>query len=744
MKSRCSLAAAAGLLVGILGLAVSLTPLGMDLEESVGLQILFHLRGPRPVPPGVAVVALDQESAEALGISPNPLKWPRSLHALLTRNLSRHGASVVVFDVLFNEPSVGEDDDELARAVKNAGNVVLCEHLKRDAVPVSPSGYVHIEKSIPPIDGLADSAAALAPFPLPKVPVRVSRFWTFKTGAGCKATLPVAAFQIHSLQAYEDLVKLLEQVSPAYAGAFPPDAKSIREESKILWLITRLRGFFEENPALARAMIERLDSYSTQEITPGRKKSLQSLLWLYCHPDSLFLNFYGPPGWIPTISFHKLLDENAAHDLAGKAVFIGLSETLRPEQRDGFNTVFSKSDGTDLSGVEIAATAFANLLENNPVRMLPGLYFFAVVFSYGFFLGACCFLLSSMFATAAAAGVSLAYVSLAGFQFASSGIWIPVAIPLLLQAPLSLSGNLLWNHFHTRKERENVRKAFGFFLPGKVIDQVIRDMSRTSGMTHSQQAVFGAILATDGEQFTSLSEKMRPAVLNAFLNSYFESIFIPVKSHQGTISDIIGDSMLAAWTTTHPDQSRRREACRAALGVLRAVEEFNNRVSPLRLNTRIGLHYGELLLATIGGFGHYEYRPVGDVVNTASRIENLNKHFGTSILVSGSVIEGITDFLTRELGCFMLSGKSNPITVYELICPLGEAGEEQKRLSALFSEALREFDNRSWDRAIALFQECIGISGKDVPSSYYLKQCQIYKENPPIGIWNGVVSVGKM
>ncbi|MHC1728728.1 MAG: CHASE2 domain-containing protein [Syntrophobacteraceae bacterium] len=743
MNSRFGLAAAVGLLVGMLGLVVSLTPLGMDLEESAGLHVLFHLRGPRPVPPGVTVVALDQESAEALGLSPNPLKWPRSLHARLTSNLSLQKASVVVFDVLFSEPTAEEDDDELARAVKNAGNVVLCEHLRREAVSLDPSGYVHIEKAIPPIDRLADAAAALAPFPLPKVPVRVSRFWTFKTGAGCKATLPVAAFQIHSLQAYTELVKLLEQVSPAYAGTFPPDALSIREENKILWLIAKLRSFFEENPALAKTMIERLNTLSAPEITPERKRTLLSLLWLYSYPDSLYLNFYGPPGSIPTISFHKLLNNEAAPDLSGKAVFIGLSETLRPEQRDGFNTTFSKSDGTDLSGVEIAATAFANMLENMPIRPLPGYYYLAVIFLYGFLLGACCFLLSPMLSAAATVGAGLTYVSLAAYHFASNGTWIPVAVPLLLQAPLSLSGTLLWNHFRTRKERENVRKAFGFFLPGKVIDQVIKDMSRTSGVAHSQ-AVFGTILATDGEQYTSLSEKMRPAVLNAFLNRYFESIFIPVKSNHGTVSDIIGDSMLAAWTTTHPDLSLRRDACRAAFGVLNAVEEFNKQVSPLRLNTRIGLHYGELLLGTVGGFGHYEYRPVGDVVNTASRVENLNKHFGTSILVSEPVIEGIDDFLTRELGCFLLSGKSNPVTVYELICPMEEAGEEQAILSSIFSEGLRAFENRSWDRAIAFFQECLRITENDEASSYYLKQCLMHKENPPSGIWNGVVYVGKV
>jgi adenylate cyclase len=162
-----------------------------------------------------------------------------------------------------------------------------------------------------------------------------------------------------------------------------------------------------------------------------------------------------------------------------------------------------------------------------------------------------------------------------------------------------------------------------------------------------------------------------------------------------TISDIIGDSMLAVWATAHPDLAQRKEACRAAWEMVDAVRQFNDRNRPFTLSTRIGLHYGEVLLGTVGGFGHYEYRPIGDVVNTASRIENLNKHFQTRILVTETVIDGLQEFLVRELGRFVLGGKANPVTVFELVCPVEEIDGNLELLSSIFSEGIRTFSSRS-------------------------------------------------
>ena len=168
-----------GLLIGILGLVASFIPVGLELEENFGLDILFKLRGARHAPADVVIVSIDRSSAASLNLPIAPEKWPRSLHARLTENLVNAGAAVIVFDVMFDEARATEGDQAFADAIRQARNVVLFEYLTNETVSLTDArgasmGTVHIERSVPPTLPLAQAAVALAPFPLPKVPVKVS------------------------------------------------------------------------------------------------------------------------------------------------------------------------------------------------------------------------------------------------------------------------------------------------------------------------------------------------------------------------------------------------------------------------------------------------------------------------------------------------------------------------------------------------------------------------------------------
>lgn len=746
MSNGMKAALSTACLLCFISLLLIVTALGPALEEALGLYVLFRIRGARPVPPHAVVVTLDQESAEAFNLPSNPLKWPRNIHADLIGHLIEQDASVIAFDVLFSDQSSEAGDELFAKAIAEAGNVVLCEHLRKDLIPISkgssPYEPIHMERIIPPAEQFANSAAALAPFPLPKVPTRVSQFWTFKTESGSKPTLPFLAFQLFCLDVYGDFLQLLESVSPAHSATLPESAAAIQAAKTLGKVSIGIRGIFEENPWIAQRMLGELDEKAST-FEPDKLKSLRALVRAYMSSDSVFLNFYGPPGTIPTIPLHRILNRDKENPglpgLKGKAVFIGLSEVKRADQRDGFNTVFSKSDGTDLSGVEIAATAFSNLLEDMPVRPPSQAVLLGICTLWAFILGYTCLFASPLLSTAVTASLLLAYSSIASIFFARSGIWLPLAIPAIVEAPLAICAGLFWQHARTKKERQQMRKAFGFFLPDKAIDQIMNDMRAAGDIMQSHQTVFGTVLCTDGAQYTALSEQMTPKELRLFLNKYYGAIFHPVRTNGGTISDIIGDSMLAIWAGAYPDASLKKGACSAALDIVKTVKDFNRNSVPHHLHTRIGIHHGQLLLGNIGGGDHFEYRPVGDVVNTATRIENLNKHFGTQILASEEAISGCTGLLVRELGRFLLSGKTNPVTIFELIGPLENAGESRIRSTAVFSEALRAFERRMWNEAEALFREYLRIGGEDKPSLYYIDKCRIYRRDPPSEMWDGVV-----
>lgn len=747
---RLSKAIIVSLLVGALGVIAILTPMGFDLEENIGLDLLFRLRGVRKPPSDVIIVSLDKASADNLKLPADPEKWPRSLHASLTENLAKQGAAVIAFDMMFDEAGPMEHDNLFAQAISNAGNVVLGERLEKETFPLTNkegahTGEIVIERLTPPIPPLARSALALAPFPLPKVPVKVSQYWTFKTEAGDTPTLPVAVFQIFAFEVYDEFIRLLEKVSPSQVEKLLHDKDAIIKNRWVEENILILRDHFRENPLIGEKMMEEIQNLNSLSFDSKKKRILKSLIKIYQGPKSRYLNFYGPPGTIETVSYYQLLQhhEKSANnqsqlDLNGKAVFIGLSESLRLEQKDGFYTVFSQSSGLDISGVEIAASAFANLLEDKPIHphVFPAHH--AIIFLWGVLLGILCFFIPPVIAAFGVVSLSILYLSVALSQFNNTGIWYPLIIPLFFQVPIAYFGTILWKFFETNKERQNIRRAFEYYLPEKEVDRLAKNLG---DLNANIQTVYGTCLFTDVEQYTSLSENMDPKELASFMNKYYEAIFEPVGRYSGIVLDIKGDSMLSIWSTAHPDTALRRKACLAALDISSAVQQFKQNSNTLLLPTRIGLHSGYISLGNVGAINHYEYLPTGDVVNTASRIENLNKNLGTWILVSEEVLHQIDGFLTRKLGEFIFVGKSKPVTVYELISRIEKSSEQQRNLCAIFTEGLNVYYKQSWEEAIKAFYEVMKTYEQDGPSTFYLHLCENYRANPPGEEWDGLVSL---
>ena len=745
---RLSKAMIISFLFGILGVIASIFPIGLDLEENIGLHVLFGLRGVREPPSDIVIVSLDKVSTDNLNLPVEPEKWPRYFHATLTENLAKQGAAVIAFDMTFDKPDTMEHDNLFAQAIRNAGNVVLCECLKKVTTPLidnkgNHTGKLIIERAVPPIPVLAQSALALAPFPLPKVPIRVNQYWTFKTEAGDTPTLPVTVFQILAFEMYDEFIRLLETVSPSKSEKLLHDKDEIISNRWIEENILILRDIFRENPLIGEKMIEEIQSSNALSFDLKKKRIITSLVKIYQGPKSRYLNYYGPPGTIETIPYYHLVHHHKKSnvsqkrlDLRGKAVFVGLSERLRPEQKDGFYSVFSQSSGLDISGVEIAASAFANLIEDKPVQPLVFPVHHITIFFWGVLICILCIFVPVLIAALSVICMSVLYLSVALYQFNNAGIWYPVVIPLFFQIPIAYFGTILWKFFHTHKERQNIRRAFEYYLPDKEVSRLAKNLEN---IKTNIQTVYGTCLFTDAEQYTSLSEKMDPKELTGFMNKYYEVVFNPVSKYGGIVSDIKGDSMLSIWATENPETVLRSKACLAALDISSAVQKFKQKSDTFHLPTRMGMHSGYISLSNIGAINHYEFRPVGDIVNTASRIEHLNRHLGTRILVSQEVLHDIDGFMTRKLGEFIFFGKSKPVTVYELMSRIEESSEQQKDLCTIFAQGLKAYYKQSWQEAIKAFYESIKIHEKDGPSTYYLQLCKKYSANPPGETWDGLI-----
>lgn len=726
--------------IGLLGAAVYLSPQGTAIEEQFGLYWLFHLRGERTAPADVVVIAVDQASATHLELPLKPSLWSRALHARLIDRLVEAGARVVVFDLVFDRPgSDARHDKQFAAALKHAGNVVLVERLDFEETRfpgmAADGSYTHILREytgkILPI--IADAARAHAPFPLQKSSW-VSYYWTFRPGGSDMPTLPSLLLQLSSAEVYEHFLTLLAGIDPALIRQLPASVNEADVEN----LVLDLRNLFMQKPVLAEKLLQK--SAEGENLDTAQQRILRALIDLYGGSEVRYLNFYGPPRTIRTIPYHLLLDEGGGQpetagelDLAGKTIFVGFSaETVSGQDkvRDDYQTVFSLPDGLTLSGVEIAATAFANLLEGESIHPAAPVNGALILLLLGTGVCLLCFVIPARNTMVHTLGMALAgilsfcaYGSASVWLFGQWQLWIPLAIPLMVQLPVGVIGIVTLLYFEADRERRRIEALFGGHRP----EPVVRDMVRGAGPIHTEgQLVYGACLATDAEKYTALAETMDPHQLAALMHAYYECLFEPVERYQGKVSDVIGDAMLAIWAAGSADPLVRERACLACLDVISAIERFNHQGGYGRpsLPTRLGLHFGEMVLGNIGARQHYEYRAVGDIVNTANRIQGVNKHLGTRLLVSEEVVNGLNDLLLRPLGRFLLPGKSQPVNLFELVARQSGSNAAQRQLCAAYEQALHVCQTGNRVDALHRFEMIHERFPEDGPTRFMLTYCR--------------------
>jgi len=731
-RSPTGRAAKLGLALGLIGLIASLLPVAFVLDEVLGLGALFIARGPIAPPPEVVVVGISRESARTLGQTTELDSWPRGLHAQLVDRLSAEGVGAIAFDLMFHEPRDGPGDGLFAAAVARAGNVLLLEETgDSDVIALGGASTGRLERRTPPLPLLKAGALGSAPFILPMVPVRLAQAWTFDRVTDDTPSLPALALQAHLLPYYEDLVRVLERVGPGSTQRWPATRAAVQEQRDLELTVGALRRTLRGDAALRDAALDELANGRYDAATVA---AVTTLLDLYAGPSSRYVNFYGPARSLQTVPYDRALAGTSGLDFAGKVVLVGLSEPRQPRQLDDFYSVFSQTTGINLSGVEVGATVLANLLEHRALEPLPLPLHIALVVVFGIIFGALIGRLPMLRASVVAAGVAVLYFAGAYWQFTSYYTWLPLAVPLLVQLPVGFGAAVWWNYREVAAQRERVRTALGYYVP-KSLARRLTEQSAMMGDAN-RQLLHGTCLVTDAEHYTSVAETLAPAALAALMNDYYQAIFRVVQTYGGEISDTAGDSMIAVWASAVPDEAGRVRAMQASLAILQAVEEFNRTHPQARLPTRIGLESGEMLLGNIGGEQRYEYRAIGDIVNTASRIQGLNQLLGTRVLFSASTLEGTTELATRDLGTFLLRGKRLPVRVLE---PLTASGCEIDHDSlAAFAAALTAFRAGAWSEAHDGFAAFAARYPADGPSRYYESLARDWRQNPPAS-WPGAV-----
>ena len=725
-----------GLVAALVGILVMLSPFGPGLEERFGLSWLFLTRGQASAPADVAVVSLDRRSAEELGLPAKPRDWPRGKFARLIERLVELNASVVVFDLVLDRPREPADDAALAAAIATAKRVVLFEFLDDHDRPIksgAPGAMLNRKQLRGPLPVFVEGATGSGTFVLPKVPTQVSQFVTFSADFDVPPSLPVVALQRHALVVYPQWRALLREAGMPAAEVLPTERSALEQATALKQLTLELRAAFLADRGLAERASTLLETKSRPDV---EQRLLRALITLYGGPDRRYLNFYGPPGAVLTVPAYQVLGDSgaASEALAGRVVFVGLSDLNNPHE-DDFPTVFSRADGVDLAGVEIAATAFANLLDSRLVKPAALWTELAWLGLFGCAIGLIARSLPAAIAVPATLLTAILLYSGAQIAFTQEQLWLPVSIPLLIQLPLGMFMGLLLQYRDARRARANISRGMQYYLPDKVARGFAEAAVDPSTL---KEHVFAVCMVTDASRFTTLAEGMTPEALSAVLDQYFAILFGVVERHGGLVTDVVGDGTTSVWTAPRPDRASRLGACRAALEISRALDALNQRNHPRTMPTRIGLNAGWAMVGNVGGSGRYVYSVVGDCVNTASRLESLNKQLGTRIIAARALVEDLEEIVSRPLGHFQLCGKGEAMQLVELVGIAAEA--ERAGPLAEFAAALTAFEQGRWREAGAHFARVLANDPSDGPARFYQTRCERYLTgaSPPVA---GVVQL---
>jgi adenylate cyclase len=701
LRRGLRLLALAGL-VGGLGYAASVSPVGFALEQDRGLPWLFALRGTRPAPPEAVVVRFDREAFARFrelptdaATWPQPLagcaqrfapigpldgvtaldRMPRGVQACLVEELTRRGAAVLAFDVTFRrDPTREAGVPALAAAIRAHGRVILLDMAMREPPQASSSlaenaGVAQADLLERPETMLADAALATTAFVLPRGSTLTHQFWAFNPALPTDTQLPTRALEALALPT---LVRLAAAAGREGPGELPPGE-----------LLQRHIDWFRAQTSAGGRWAELAAAAAP---SAAETRAVEALARTYRGRNAHYLNFYGPSGAFRSISAADLLIPDAERrrpaeiaDLQGKVAFVGYQELAISQARDSFPTAFQGPNGVDLGGVEIAATAFANLLHDETLGALPEWARVLLVGALGFALTLTSCLSTLWRGLAATLALAVAYAAAAFAAFTLWHFWLPVVIPLLGLLPLAL---VLGQAVHYL----GAARWLGVYAPHQVSRRLLEGGDFAAGQAESREVT---VMLTDIVGFTTLAERSTPASLTEFVNRHFTMLNACVEAEGGTVAQFIGDSVMSFWGAPDPQPDHAARACRAALAIGRALVAENERrarqaLPPVRM--RIGINTGEVTAGNVGAPGRSNYSIVGDTVNTTQRIEQLAKTLllpdrpTVAMLVSSRTrLQAGVGFDFTDAGLHELRGRREPVRIFRLHPTLAAVAVEPDR-----------------------------------------------------------------
>lgn len=442
------------------------------------------------------------------------------------------------------------------------------------------------------------------------------------------------------------------------------------------------------------------------------------------------INFYGPPNSFEHISYFDVWNDNINPEVFNdKIVLIGATAH---DIHDEFLTPTSKLNY--MAGVEIHANFLQTLLNedyiyylsfNKTLLVIIAVIVFLLVF-YAFFG----FITRSLFTLLILGG----FYGFAVYLFVYQNLIISIFWPIL-------AGISFWSIVHiyrflkSEKQRIAIRNTFSRYVAVDIVNEILKN---PKGINLGGEMREITTFFSDLEGFTSISEKLSTAEIMQLLNDYLDKMSSIILTEKGTIDKYMGDAIMAFWGAPINCPNQATKACNTALFQQKAIPEINQKLKERNLPNvavRIGINTGMANVGNIGTSERLEYTAIGDTVNLGSRLESINKQYGTKIIISESTKEKLEAdrFFLRELDLICVKGKTKPIRIFELIAFNGEQTKEQENIKKTYEEGLEFYRKQDWKKAEAKFASL----KNDIVSKKMLERIEILKNENLGKNWNG-------
>jgi adenylate cyclase len=645
-----------GVSAGLLGHLIASVPIVQTFEAQTYDRRLVRTVRPQEARQDIAIVEIDDQSLRALEPLLGRWPWPRFPHAGVISFLSRAPARVIVYDILFQERDelgryrVGdrtitgpESDAELVAAVRRAGNVVLLADAitESDAPPPSslPGTSYHPGRGFEtrpslrtPFPELYAAAATIGHNIAPKDADGVTRAMSpfVQVGNLAVPSLGTAAALIGERQPADtvrldgDLLRIGTSAIPLTAVDVPaaPGQPAIVSRRAVL----RYRGPYSDGHATTYPIHSFFDVLLSEEELGGGRK---------------------PP-----------IDPSVFRD---RIVIVG---TRAAGAYDVHKTAFNAST----PGLHMHATLADNILSHHFMTRASGRANLMVGLATGLVVAALAVVLPVPWAIAA---VSVVVIALAAWltRQVAAGTWMGLVEPASAAA-LSLFGGVAWQYFVEGAEKRRVKGLFGRYVSRDVFTKLLEDpaMATLGGRRREMTVLF-----SDIRGFTAASEKGAPEEVVTQLNEYFNGMVEVLFRHHGTLDKFVGDMVMGLFGAPVEDPRHADHAVAAAQEMAVALERLNAKwrgEGRPAMDIGIGINSGEMIAGNIGANTIMSYTVIGDAVNLGSRIESLNKEYGTRILISQATKDRLTTPVeTRLIGEVKVKGRDSSVVIYEVKNP---------------------------------------------------------------------------